>query len=378
MFDFLQSITAIPTVSGHEAKNANDIAALCMRHSGGFFSECEISPVGSIYLVHPGQDGAGHLMLDAHLDTIGFVVSELCEGGFLRVQPVGGVDRRILPGCEITLYGKQAVRGLFVATPPHLASASGDKELPGWRDLTVDTGLSDERLAALVPVGTPAGFSSDCERLASGRMAGKSLDDKACIAAIVRCGALLSGTLASDTLVSDTLAGGAAAARVTACFSVGEETSSLGAVTAAYAVKPDAAVVLDVNYARTPGDRENQTLVMGQGPGVSYSVTTSRALTDAVVETAKAAGLACQTVVETKSTGTNAHALQCAHSGTPCAVVSIPLKYMHTYSECIDLADVEATAALLAEFVRCFPQRRCVLAPAISTDLLCKGGDCNG
>ena len=345
LYEFIAALAAIPTVDGFEKRGSDRTRALCTAYADGFFDGCETLPSGSLLFSRLcGKQGAKALVLDAHLDTIGFAVSELCPGGFVKAAPLGGVDPLILPAAPVTLYGTKTLYGVFTSVPPHLAAKdSGSLKIS---DLYIDTGLSDTELEKAVSVGTPVGFAEPPVLLKNRVIASHSLDDKACIAAVFHACRRLAkaGTFPAETDVYVHL-------------STGEEKSGAGGKTLLYArssagkslAEADAALVLDVNFARAPGVHDYEALALGQGPGVSYSATIKRAFTDFVVQTAEKHALPLQTVVEMRSTGTNA--TQIHRGGIPCAVLSLPLANMHTYSECVSLTDIETCAELAANIL---------------------------
>ena len=331
--ELIAALAEIPTVSGFEARNAEEFLQLALAEAGGFFTEGEILPSGSLLLARKtGVPGAKKLVFDAHCDTVGFVVKAHFDGGFVKVAPIGGMDPYILPSSAVMLYGKRAVRGFFTSVPPHLAG-KGEKEIR-VDDLYVDTGLGDEELREVLPIGTPAGFVAGTAGLLGSVITSPSLDDKACCAAVILAARLLSER--ADDLAVD----------VYAHFAAGEERTQLGAKGLPFLLDADACVVLDVNFAVAPGVEKKEALVQGAGPGVSYSVSVKRALTDFLVETAQKNGIPVQSVVEMCSTGTNATLIH--KRGLAGAVLSIPLRNMHTTCETVDLADVENMAALIA------------------------------
>ncbi len=334
LFEFLCALTEIPTVSGFEAENIESVAKLCMDFTLGFFDEYEILPSGSILFKKKGAlKNPKKLMLDAHIDTVGFIVSEICSGGFVKVTNIGGIDPYILPATPVNILGKEKVYGVFTSVPPHLAGKSTKDKLK-ISDLYVDTGLSEEDVRKLIDIGTPVCFEQKPKELLNNMVASPYLDDKACCASIM----LGCRKLAKENVVPD--------CDLYVHFSVGEEKTQLGAKTVPYTVDVDACIVLDVNFAYTEGVKEYESLVLGKGAGISYSASIKRELSDFIAQTAKKHSLALQSVVEMRSTGTNASYIH--RNGIPCAVLSLPLKNMHTFSETVSLDDIEHCAWLLS------------------------------
>ena len=349
LFEFLSELVGIPTVVGFEHREAARIGKLCTDYSAGFFDGYSATPTGSLLFSRRcGRKNAKKLVLDAHLDTIGFAVSEICGNGFVKVKNMGGIDPYLLPATPVYLYTNEPTYGVFTSIPPHLAA----KDSPELKveDLYVDTGLSDADFAASgIEIGTPAGFAEPPVMLQNKLVASHSLDDKACAATIFHACRLLaeSGQMpeATDIFVH---------------LSVGEEKTGVGARTLPYTIlngvdfaNADGALVMDVNFAQAPGVADYESLVLGKGGGVSYSATIKRAFTDFIVQLATQKKLPLQTVVEMNSTGTNAGTMH--RGGIPCAVLSLPLTNMHTYSECVSLDDMKTCAALVGEIMRNFP-----------------------
>ena len=227
---------------------------------------------------------------------------------------------------------------MIVAKPPHLQNEQDLKKLPKITELYIDTGYSKEYLEEIVEVGTPIGFRTYNTSLVSGRYVGKSFDDKSCVAAAVEA---VRKTKREDMEYD-----------VYLLLSAQEESARKGgAMVAAYGIYPDVAIVLDVNLASFPGVNEYETVKLGKGPSVSLSAVTDRKLTNKIIDTAKKNIIDCQSIVEISSTGTNADLMGLTGNGIPVAVVSIPLRNMHTQSEIIDLEDVKNTVKLLQAII---------------------------
>ncbi len=336
------SLADIPTVSGFEALYASDIEAQ-VRKSTDFFDESEILPSGGVIFTHKADDkNAPCILIDAHIDTVGFVVTELREGGFVGVEPCGGIDRRILFSHEINIYGKKTIKGVFCANPPHLKKLeTASDTLPEISDMSVDTGYPTKKLSALVSVGDMCGFCTPSFMMQNDVLCGMSMDNKICAAACVMAAKLLEEDKPDCNIYLS--------------LSAREETGGHDMPRLAR-IAPDCAIVLDVNFGRTHEIHPMESYPLGGGCGVSYSSTTSRALTDMLVATAKKNDIPCATMVETTNTGTNAHRLQISGCGIECAVLSIPEKFMHSYHEQVSMHDVLCAAQLLAQFCREFPE----------------------
>ncbi|MDD4124704.1 MAG: M20/M25/M40 family metallo-hydrolase [Eubacteriales bacterium] len=334
VFELAGLLTALPSVSGYEEAAFKGLEEIC----GDMFDEAFTNPAGSfVGIVRCGKPDAKALILDAHLDEIGFIVSQVHDDGFLSVVNAGGVDTRVLPASEVTIYGKKAIRGIFTSKPPHLQSpGEADKKLE-LKDIYIDTGMSGDELKKLVRIGDFAEIHSPLMRLKNNFAVSKSMDDKICIAQIIRAIELID----RDRLNID----------IYCIFSGGEEIGGKGAATAAFAIDADWAVALDVCNCRMPEGRNYlENIKPGDGSVISYSSTTGRAVTTSLLSCAEDSGIKFQLRGEPGRTGTNAHYIQISRAGIPCTNLSVPLRYMHTGVEVISLEDVKTGAEIIARF----------------------------
>jgi len=328
------AVSALMSVSGFEAR----AHAALREQLDGIFDEITADAAGSLFCTRRcGRAGAPRILIDAHLDEIGMLVTEVLDGGFMRVLNLGGIDTRILPAAEVCIYGAETIYGVITSTPPHLQKPDEAKKLPAIGDLLIDTGYSREKLEKLVPLGTPVGFVPRYTELQNGRIVGKAFDDKSCAAiAIEAIASCERSALAGD---------------VTLLLAAGEETTMLGGTTGAAAVDPDYALVTDVTFGETPDTPKGDAFPLGSGVAISLSAVTDRRLTARTVALAREKGIAFNRSVEPTSTGTDANATQLTACGVPTVVVSLPLRYMHTYHEMLSLDDAEALRALIAAFI---------------------------
>jgi endoglucanase len=297
-----------------------------------------VDGVGNHVLIkRSGKKNAPLVLVDAHFDEIGMMVTEVCEDGFLRITSIGGLSPTVLQAADVIVYGRKTVRGVIISTPPHLRSGRED-ELPDVGDLMIDTGYSKEEMEQIAPAGTPVGFAPVYGELLNGILAGKSFDNKACAAVAL-------------TAVSHTPRE-ALAADVAVLLSAFEETSRIGgAGPATFGLDPDYAMVIDVNLARVPDVPKAETVPLGKGVSLSASAATDRALTKATRRLCQEKELAHCIVAAPCSTGTNAATVNLVRGGVPVVDVGLPLRSMHTYNEVISLADAETLCRLVQAFV---------------------------
>jgi len=336
MLNIKDTITALSlamSITGHERRIFDTVKNIARP----YFDEIIDDAVGNLLLCRRcGKENAPCIMLDAHLDEIGMIVTSIKEGGFLTVTNIGGIDTRILPASILTVYGTEGeFPAVVVSTPPHLQKPGDDRRLPKMDEILLDTGYPKEILEKLAPIGTPVGFEAVITELKNDLIAGKGFDDKACAAILLSAVSAMEKPADFDVCVS---------------LSTREETSGVGARCAAYGINPKAVIVFDVNFAGTPDTDKNKTIEMGGGAGISISAVTHRTLTRNIIAYAKENEIKHKTIVEIKSTGTNADGLPTLREGMAVAVVSLPLKNMHTPSEILSLNDAEECAKLFGGF----------------------------
>ena len=229
----LRQLTALPAVSGFEAQAAAAVAELFRPYC----DTVEVDRNGNMLgFKSCGRKNAKTVLLDAHLDQIGFLVTEVLDGGFVRFAPVGGVDPRMLLGSEVTLLADEPLYGVVSCLPPHLLKAGEQNKAVPISEMAIDTGLLDAK--SRIKVGTPVLFGQTPITLAGGQLCSKCLDDRAGIAAIL----LAMKQLKKAKKLRCNIA---------VLVSAQEEVTGLGAQTGAFAVQPEYAIAVDVTHGRT-------------------------------------------------------------------------------------------------------------------------------
>lgn len=331
---------ALETLSGAEGVGglsaAPDAAEALLRP---YCESVERDPLGSLIGYRRcGRENAPLLMLEAHIDEIGLIVTGVDDAGFVRVAACGGTDRRALIAAEVVVRGDKAYPGVFCSIPPHLSGLEDDGKIPLVPELGIDIGLDAKRARRHVKAGDRVSFRPNFTALAGERVSGKSLDDRAGVAAVLRCLDLLAG----EELDWD----------LAAVFAVQEELGCRGSAVTAYRVAPAAAVAVDVSFAHTPDADPAKCGRLGEGPMLGWAPGLDDGMTRRLRALAKEGHIPLQDEVMGGDTGTDADSIADARAGVPTALLSIPLRYMHTPAELIDLRDVENTARLMAAFVR--------------------------
>ncbi len=238
----------------------------------------------------------------------------------------------MLPGREVQILTQPPMAGIVSA--PTSQQDDESKAVP-ISELVVDAGLTQAEAERLV--GTPMVYRGACFPLGEDQMCGKAMDDRSCFATLLRCMELLKDkTLDVDVYVMG---------------STREEVSGVGAAVGTWAVQPDCCVAVDVTHGRTPDGPAEKTFVLGDGPAVGVGPNMTRWMSRRLLDQAQARKIPVQQEIMAGHTGTNGWEMQISREGVATAVLSVPLKYMHSPIEVLSLTDLENTAALLAAFV---------------------------
>lgn len=268
------------------------------------------------------------VLLDAHLDEVGLMVTGR-EKGLLKIADgVGGVDPRLLPGLQVKVLTEPGIPGV-------ISLPEGDVTM---ENLRIDCGLTEAE-AEKIPLGTRVAYGTKPWK-SGDRIFGKSLDNRACFTALLR---------AMELTKDENLP-----VHVAVLGSVQEEIGGAGALTGTYAIKPDVALVTDVTFGDSPDTPKDAGFPLNSGAAIGASPVLDRVLTKKLREIAAQKNISHVIEVMPGGTGTNSMHTQIAGEGVPSALISMPLRYMHTPVEEICLCDVEAVAQLVAEFLRSF------------------------
>ena len=276
-------------------------------------------------------------MVTAHQDEIGLMVLSVEEDGCLRFTPLGGVDTRILPAMPVTVYAQGGpLPGVVGAKPPHLLTPAEQKKAAQLKDLYIDLGLEAQVCRERVRPGDLAALTGPLVQLEDGRWAGKTLDDRACVCAMLAAAQWLKRLRAP--------------AQVSFVAASQEEVGSRGATAAAWALEPDVAVVLDVTHGEAPATDKWETFPLDK-PTITLGPNVHPALTRLLRQVAQENGVDFSLEPCGHVTYTDAEATQVSRAGVPTVLIGVPLKYMHTTVEMVQQRTIAEAGRLVALFI---------------------------
>ncbi len=330
MIGILRTLSEAIGVSGAEGDVRREIVKLIEPH----VEHIETDTMGSLYAYKPGTGERDlTVMIDAHMDEVGMLVTGYTSDGMLKVKAIGGLDDRILPGLRV-LVGPQQIPGVIGAKPVHLLSGSERSKVVDMDSMRVDIGqTSKDGAKKKAPLGTRIAF--DAAFMDLGETArGKAFDDRAGCAVLVK---LLQG----DPLPFD----------VVGAFVVQEEVGLRGAKVAAQRIEPDAAFVLEGTIADDLPKEEDEspTTALGKGPALSAmdrSVIYDARLNRLLQDTAEELGIPVQ-MKQPGIGGTDGGAIVTSLGGIPAAAISVPCRYIHSPAAILNKQDFENAHALL-------------------------------
>lgn len=323
--ELLEKLTSPASVAGDENCSFETFKGLFSP-----YGKVSCDKVGNIIIE---KDGVGkHILLDAHLDTIGFVVTGITDDGFLRVAKVGGVDMRTVEGTELTIHGAEELYGVVCTVPPHLSD--GENRVSKDGTCVVDIGMSKENAEKMVSIGDRVSFKNSFSVLSENVVSSPYIDDRGGIAVLLKA---LEYTNTEN--------------KITVVCSAQEETGGTGATCASFNSSADLALSVDVSFACTPDSNPKECGKTNGGPMIGYSPILNREYSQLLVKIAEENDIPYQKEIMSGKTGTNADHITISKGGIPSALVSLPQKYMHTPVETVDIRDIENCAKLIARFL---------------------------
>ena len=332
--ELLRQLSQASGVTGYE----DEVRQLVQEAWEPLADEIRTDALGNLIAVKRGQgDGPRPtIMLAAHMDEIGLMVSAI-DGNFVRFTTVGGVDLRTIVGQEVTVHGTDPLPGIVASRPPHILTAQERSQVIPLEKLFIDVGLPEETLQQRVHVGDLITMRREMISLAGEFVAGKAIDDRAGVVSLTVCLDMLQGMRHTWD--------------VYAVATTQEEIGLRGATVSAYGLAPDISIAVDVGFGKQQGVSDSKIIEMDAGPAIAMGPNVHPKMHERLVATGKQYELKYQTEVIAGRSGTDGWAMQVSREGIPTAVLSIPLRYMHTTVETICTRDIERTGRLMALFI---------------------------
>lgn len=312
----------------------DEISNIIEKYVSGF-AEVKRDGFGNVTAYLPA--GKKTVLLDAHMDRIGMIVTGIEDGGFLRVAKCGGMDARVLAAQDVTVWGREPVYGVVTSTPPHLSTPEDAKKAKDFDSILIDTGMSKREAERLISQGDRITVRCPHGELENGRIFGAALDDRAGCAAIIRAAELVAKTEERPS--------------VQLLFSAQEETGGDGAVTGSFNIDADECIAVDVSFADAPDMPSEKCGKLNKGPMIGIAPVLDYRISQRLKAIAEEKEIPYQLELMGDSTGTNADHIAISKGGVRTGLVSIPQRNMHTGVEIIALDDVENSARLIAEYI---------------------------
>ena len=325
----LKTLTEQVGVSGDEFAASNTAAELLRQYA----DDVEVDAFGNVTgLVRSTRADAKTLMLDAHIDQVGYIVTYIDDKGFLSIGSCGSPDVKMLSAQSVTVHGKEDIRGVVSTLPPHVRKSSGAPEIS---DISIDIGMNGEQARKVISLGDRVTVNSSFKELCGDIVSAPAIDDRSGVCAILAALDMLKGKVAYNLAIS---------------FSAQEETGERGAKQTAFRIQPDECIAVDVSFGRTPDSDPKDTAELGSGVMIGFSAALDKGMSNALRSLAGEKKIPFTEEIMPGSTGTNADAIGVAGKGVKCCTLSFPIRYMHTPIECVDLNDISSTARLICEY----------------------------
>ncbi len=327
--EMLFALAGASSAPGEENKIAPVVSELLSK-----YMNTKTDSLGNVLGFKEGNDT--HFLLDAHLDSIGMIVTGVEKNGFLRVDKCGGIDIRTISAHDVIVHGKEDLYGVVTSTPPHLASTDS-KTASGFDELMIDTGIDGDKIFSLVSPGDRVTLKASYNSMLNNTVSGAYFDNKAGVCAILRCLEILKEKGNNNS--------------ITVLFSAQEEAGLVGATGAGFNCDAQKCICVDVSFAKTNSTPKNITAQLGKGTMVGFAPILNYEMSRELENLAKDKNIPYQLEIMSSSTGTNSDALAVSSGGKKTALLSVPLKNMHTGVESVCVDDIEYTAQLMAEYI---------------------------
>lgn len=341
--EFLYELLNTPSPTGFESRGQKVWAKRVRQFADSVDSDAYGSAWG---MVKGSDDSAPLVMIEAHADEIGFMVKHIDDKGFLRIDRIGGSDWATARGKRITLFGdKGEVPGIIGNTAIHIRDRKDGEKAPEMHQLAVDIGAKDEKEVAEmgIRVGHPAVYSESSVPFGKNQIVGRALDNR------------IGGFIISEVIRELAAESAKPTASCVALNAVQEEIGGFGATMAATRLKPDICIVFDVTHATDSPDidhNQHGKITLGGGPSLTHGTANHPLVVTRLMEVADENGISLQHEASSRFTGTDTDSIYHLNGGIPSALISLPLRYMHSVVELADFGDVENVIQLMAAFVR--------------------------
>jgi len=340
-FEFLKELVEAPSPSGFE----QPAQRVLRKHLDGCVDELRTDVMGNLIgRIDAEKKSATRVMLAGHCDEIGFMIKYIDDNGYLNFAPIGGVDAHLVPGQRVNVHGAEGpIRGVVGKKPIHLMEPKERETVVKFKDQYIDIGAADRESAEkLVAIGDPITFANGLERLQGDRVTSRAFDDK-------------MGAWIVARVLQEVKRAGKCPVELYGVSTVQEEIGLRGATTSAFGIDPHVGIAIDVGFATdSPGidKREIGDHKVGSGPVIARGANINPVLFDLLIETAKEEKIPYQVDGAARATGTDANVIQLARAGVAAALISVPLRYMHSPSEVLALGDLNATVRLLTAVMK--------------------------
>jgi len=338
-FKFLRELVEAPSPSGYE----QPAAAVFREYVTPIADEVSTDVMGSVHAVLEGKKDGPSVMIAGHIDEIGFMVTYITDDGYCAFAPIGGHDPQVLPGARVDVHTQGGVlRGVLGRLPIHLLEDEDRKKVVKMDRMFIDLGMDGKAVKKQVRIGDPVTYGVGLETFGDGMAVSRAFDDK------------MGAWIAAEVLRSVKKAGGAAGGLIAAA-TVQEEIGLRGGTTSAYSQDPAVGIAVEVTHATDYLDvdkRKFGEVICGGGPAISRGANINPKVFELLCKAAEAEKIPYQVEGAPRGTGTDANAIQLSRGGKAAALVCVPLRYMHTPTEVLSMADLENTVKLLTAFVR--------------------------
>ena len=333
--EILKQLSETNGVSGYERNITSQVEDVFSRYT----DEIKYDNLGNLIACKKGTaEEEIKVMFAAHMDEIGLMVNEIEEDGFLRFTAVGGVDQRTLVGQEVTVFAKEELQGIIGAKPPHVQNSKERRKAYEMDDMYIDLGLDEDEVKEKVRIGDVITVKREFEELKNERVTGKALDDRAGILVMLTALQELKNVTHQADLYT--------------VATVQEEVGVRGATTSTYGIVPDIGIAIDVCHGTMPGVSSEDAAELGGGSAIGFGPHVHPKMFSKLKDIAEKNEIKYQVEPSHTPRGTDAFAIQVTRAGIPTALISIPLRYMHTSVETISMKDIKRSGKLLARFIR--------------------------